>query len=60
MKVKQMPKIDEDELEILSAYETGKLESVASKSELARLKAAARATVEPRSRAPKRRSPSTS
>ncbi|HEY2737670.1 MAG TPA: hypothetical protein VGK45_04645 [Thermoanaerobaculia bacterium] len=39
-----MPKIDEDELEILSAYENGKLESVATKSELARLKAAARAT----------------
>lgn len=39
-----MPKIDEDEREILSAYENGQLESVATKSELARFKAAARAT----------------
>jgi predicted DNA binding CopG/RHH family protein len=39
-----MPNIDEYELEILSAYETGKLQSVATKSELAKFKAAARAT----------------
>ena len=39
-----MQKIDDDELEILSAYEKGKLKSVASKSELAKFKAAARAT----------------
>ena len=39
-----MPNIDEYELEILSAYETGKLKSVATKSELAKFKAAARAT----------------
>ncbi len=39
-----MPKIDEYELEILSAFEKGKLKSVATKAELAKLKAAARAT----------------
>ena len=39
-----MPKIDDYELEVLSAFEKGKLRSVATKSELARLKAAARAT----------------
>ena len=39
-----MPNIDEYELEILSAYETGKLKSVATKSELAKFKTAARAT----------------
>jgi len=39
-----MPKIDDYELEVLSAYEQGKLKSVATKSELAQLKAAARAT----------------
>lgn len=39
-----MPNIDEYELEILSAYETGKLKSIATKSELAKFKAAARAT----------------
>jgi predicted DNA binding CopG/RHH family protein len=39
-----MPDIDDDELEILSAYEKGKLKSVATKGELARLRAAARAT----------------
>ncbi len=39
-----MPKIDEYELEVLSAYEKGKLKSVATKSELAKFKAAARAT----------------
>ena len=49
-----MPKID-DELEILSAYEKGQLKSVATKSELAKLKAAARATKQARSTATKRR-----
>lgn len=39
-----MPNIDEYELEVLGAYEKGKLKSVASKSELAKFKAAARAT----------------
>lgn len=39
-----MPNIDEDELEVLRAYEKGKLKSVATQGELARLRAAARAT----------------
>ncbi|PIT73020.1 hypothetical protein [Limnohabitans sp. B9-3] len=39
-----MKKLDADEDEILSAYEAGKLKSVASKSELAKFKAAARST----------------
>ena len=39
-----MPKIDDYELEILGAYEKGKLRSVATKSELGKFKAAARAT----------------
>ncbi|MDE2297147.1 MAG: hypothetical protein KGK18_03195 [Burkholderiales bacterium] len=39
-----MPNIDDDELEILSAYEKGKLKSVATKGELSKFKAAARAT----------------
>jgi len=39
-----MPNIDDYELEVLSAYEKGKLKSVATKGELARLKEAARAT----------------
>lgn len=39
-----MPNIDDYELEILSAYEKGKLKSVATKGELAKFKAAARAT----------------
>ena len=39
-----MPKIDEYEAEILGAYEAGKLKSVATKGELAKFKAAARAT----------------
>jgi predicted DNA binding CopG/RHH family protein len=39
-----MPKIDDYELEVVSAYEKGKLKSVATKSELAKFKAAARAT----------------
>jgi predicted DNA binding CopG/RHH family protein len=39
-----MPKTDDYELEVLSAYEKGQLKSVASKAELARFKAAARAT----------------
>jgi predicted DNA binding CopG/RHH family protein len=39
-----MPKIDKDELEILSAYDKGQLKSVATKAELAKLKTAARAT----------------
>jgi predicted DNA binding CopG/RHH family protein len=39
-----MPKIDDYELEILNAYEKGQLKSVATKAELAKFKAAARAT----------------
>lgn len=39
-----MATLDPDEAEILSAYEQGSLPSVATKAELARLKAAARAT----------------
>jgi predicted DNA binding CopG/RHH family protein len=39
-----MSKLDAYELEILKAFEKGKLKSVATKSELAKLKAAARAT----------------
>ncbi|MBN8440320.1 MAG: hypothetical protein J0M28_01230 [Thauera sp.] len=39
-----MPRIDPEEIEILEAYEKGLLESVATKAELAKFKAAARAT----------------
>lgn len=39
-----MPKIDQSELEVLDAFDKGQLKSVATKSELARFKAAARAT----------------
>ena len=39
-----MPKIDEYEREVLSAHEKGRLKSVATKAELAKFKAAARAT----------------
>ena len=39
-----MPKIDDYEREILSAYEKGQLKSVATRGELAKFKAAARAT----------------
>jgi len=39
-----MPKIDAYEEEVLGAFEEGKLNSVATKAELAKLKAAARAT----------------
>jgi predicted DNA binding CopG/RHH family protein len=39
-----MPKIDAEERALLGAYERGQLRSVATKAELARLKAAARAT----------------
>lgn len=39
-----MPKIDKHEVEVLSAFEKGELKSVATKAELARLKAAARAS----------------
>lgn len=39
-----MPKIDDYELEILEAYEKDQLKSVATKAELAKFKAAARAT----------------
>lgn len=39
-----MPKIDVYELEILRAFEEGRLKSVATKAELAKFKAAAHAT----------------
>ena len=39
-----MPKIDKYENEVLSAFEKGKLKSVATKAELAKFKAAARTT----------------
>ncbi len=39
-----MPKTDADETDILSAYESGRLKSVATRAELAKFKSAARAT----------------
>lgn len=39
-----MPKLDEHETEVLHAYENGNLESVATKDELTKLRAGARAT----------------
>lgn len=39
-----MPEIDADEHEVLAAFEKGQLKSVATKAELAKFKAAARAT----------------
>ena len=39
-----MPKIDASELEVLGAFDKGQLKSVATKAELAKFKAAARAT----------------
>lgn len=39
-----MSKLDRYELEVLQAYESGKLKSVASKAELLRMRASARAT----------------
>ena len=39
-----MPKIDTYELEVLTAFDEGQLKSVATKAELAKFKAAARAT----------------
>ena len=39
-----MPTIDDSELENLQAFEQGQLKSVATKTELARFKSAARAT----------------
>ncbi len=39
-----MPKIDEYERDVLTAYEKGQLKSVATKAELAKFKAIARAT----------------
>lgn len=39
-----MPSVDEYESEVLTAYEKGALKSLATKAELARFKAAARAT----------------
>ncbi len=39
-----MPKVDQYEAELLEAFEGGKLKSVATKSELAKMRASARAT----------------
>ena len=39
-----LPKIDHDERELLDAFEQGQLKSVVTKSELAKFKAAAKAT----------------
>lgn len=39
-----MPKIEAEELDILAAYERGEFKSIATKAELAKFKAAARAT----------------
>jgi predicted DNA binding CopG/RHH family protein len=39
-----MKKLDTYEADVLSAYETGKLKSVATKTELAKFRAAARST----------------
>ena len=39
-----MPKVDEYEAELLASFDAGKLKSVATKSELAKMRAAARAT----------------
>lgn len=39
-----MPKIDAYESEVLTAFENGQLKSIATKAELAKFKAAARAT----------------
>jgi hypothetical protein len=47
-----MSKIDDYELEVLNAYEKGQLKSVATKSELAKLRAAARATAIQKNPAP--------
>lgn len=39
-----MPKIEAEELDILAAYERGEFKSIATKAELAKFRAAARAT----------------
>jgi predicted DNA binding CopG/RHH family protein len=39
-----MPRVDEYEAQLLAAFDAGKLKSVATKSELAKMRAAARAT----------------
>lgn len=39
-----MPKVDEYETELLASFDAGKLKSVATKSELAKMRGAARAT----------------
>lgn len=39
-----MPELDREELELLEAFEKGSLRSIATKTQLARFKAAARAT----------------
>jgi hypothetical protein len=50
-----MPKMDAYEEEVLKAFEKGTLNSVASKEELAKIKAAARAAAPMSSRPLKRR-----
>ncbi|NYT44168.1 hypothetical protein H0A64_04910 [Alcaligenaceae bacterium] len=39
-----MPNTDREEQDILTAYDTGQLKSIATKNELARIRSAARAT----------------
>lgn len=39
-----MPRLDADEIDILAAYESGTLKSVATKAELEKIRGAARAT----------------
>jgi predicted DNA binding CopG/RHH family protein len=41
---KKMIKLDDDEKKVLEAYDAGQLQSIATKSELEKIKAAARAT----------------
>jgi predicted DNA binding CopG/RHH family protein len=43
-RAEEMPELDANELEILQAYERGELVSVATQEEIARVRAAARAT----------------
>ena len=57
VKGKQMPKTDEEQ-KILTAYEKGRLKSIATKAELAKFKAAARATKPATGPARKRRATS--
>jgi hypothetical protein len=50
-----MPAKDDDESEVLAAFEKGELKSVGSQAEMARIKAAARATALTEGKSPNRR-----